>query len=473
MPFVRRKRGQVLVVHNRRLATGGSEQVVLQAFASPAELSRVLQGAAWTAWREDMGWRHPDYTWKWAQLRQRLVAQLRDWEAEETPSGGLRRRAEVVSRLAEHLVTNLRGVTLASPADRALIELARRPLAGLKTELERLLGATPGLARPGALDEEDMDELGDEADQVFEDGMERWWAGDRRGACRLYRRALTHDPQHADAHNHLGIDLYERGRLEEAERHFRAAIEGGRRRVRREGALIAWGRLENRPYLRGLANLALALSRRGRWGEVVELWEQLLRLNPDDNQGVRFLLGGGYHRLGRLADAIRACEAGLDDPGTCFDLALALHERGEPHRVGMPLLLGFAGNRYLAPLLLGERWRRLQGFHGTSQAEPEWARDYVDRQGDLWRRVAGSADMLRRWWSAEPVRAWRARLDDLIVRLGHLPVGAERSAAVRLGVHLADADTRAALARAVDPQAVVGPATRTRRRRLARERSPS
>lgn len=141
--------------------------------------------------------------------------------------------------------------------------------------------------------------------------------------------------------------------------------------------------------------------------------------------------------------------------------------------MGMPLLLGFAGNRYLAPLLLGERWRRLQGFHGTSQAEPEWARDYVDRQGDLWRRVEGSADMLRRWWSAEPVRAWRARLDDLIVRLGHLPVGAERSAAVRQGVQLADADARAALARAVDPRAVVGPATRTRRRRPARERSPS
>lgn len=476
MPFVRRKRGQVLVVHNRRVG-GGSEQVVLHAFASPAELRRVLQRVAWTTWQEDMAWRHAQYAWRWTELRGRLEAELAEWEREDQPGGALHRRAEVIRRLAVELGESLAPIAPASPADAVMLEQVRTPLEELRAQLERVLRRRSGAAAQAATEEGDVsldaewaevdfDELDrgpDDPDRIFAEGMELWWAGDQSGACRLYRQALKRDPHHADAHNHLGIDLYERQRWSEAERHFRAAVEGGLRFVVRDRKRIAWGQVENRPYLRGLGNLALVLSRQGRWAEAVELWERILRLNPNDNQGVRFLVGQGYQRLGKHEEAIRAFERALEDPVCCFDLALTFHATGQAHRIGMPLLLGFAHNRYFAPMLLGERWRRLKGFHGSSLAEPEWARDYVDHQGDLWRSTPGSADMLRHWWTAGPVRDWRAQLDEVIVRLGELEVGSERSALVTRGSQLADSFTRADLARAVDPAAIVKPTARTSR----------
>ncbi len=97
------------------------------------------------------------------------------------------------------------------------------------------------------------------ADESFEEGMERWWAGDRRCAARLFRRVLEFDPRHADAHNHLGIFSLEARKLKAAEQHFHAAIDGGQRHLERDGTEVHWGFLENRPYLCGLANLGLVL----------------------------------------------------------------------------------------------------------------------------------------------------------------------------------------------------------------------
>lgn len=54
-----------------------------------------------------------------------------------------------------------------------------------------------------------------------------------------------------------------------------------------------------------------------------------------------------------------------EEVGCAFGLALArLRAFGPSADVGEPLLLGFAANRYVAPMLLGERWERLDAFRG-------------------------------------------------------------------------------------------------------------
>jgi hypothetical protein len=45
------------------------------------------------------------------------------------------------------------------------------------------------------------------ADQVFNEGMERWWAGHRREALTYFRRAIKVDPLHAAS---LGWFLHRR-----------------------------------------------------------------------------------------------------------------------------------------------------------------------------------------------------------------------------------------------------------------------
>jgi tetratricopeptide (TPR) repeat protein len=270
------------------------------------------------------------------------------------------------------------------------------------------------------------------ADETFDEGMEHWWSGDRRDATRLFRRALELDPRHADAHNHLGIVSLEARKLKAAERHFRAAIDGGQRRLERAGAEVPWGFVENRPYLRGLANLALVLVEQKKWAEALAIHRQLLKLNPNDNQGVRWLIGFECLRVDDVEgaiDAFQKCQH--EEAGCAFGLALAkLRAWGPSAEVGEALLNGFAANRYVTPMLLAERWERLDAFHGTNMAEPEWAHDVVVAQADLWQAVPRSAEVLRFWWAAPPVAAWRRKLDEVMVRLKDLPMSNERSAVV-------------------------------------------
>lgn len=265
---------------------------------------------------------------------------------------------------------------------------------------------------------------------LFDEGMERWWAGDRSTALYIFRRVLRMDPKHADAHNHIGIASLDIGRPVVAERHFRAAIEAGAGRVVREGGQVKWSFVENRPYLRGMGNLAIALRAQRRYAAALLVHQDLLRLNPTDNQGVRYLIGEEMLRTGDIQGAIRAYRATCaEEPGSAYGLALArLHALGPKVDIGEALLLGFASNRYVPPMLLGERWERLDGWHGTSTAEPEWAAAIVEDQADLWRGVRGGLDVLRWWWTAIPVRTWRAKLDAVAVELKDLSPSPERGA---------------------------------------------
>mgnify|MGYP001047159295 FL=1 len=54
--------------------------------------------------------------------------------------------------------------------------------------------------------------------------------------------------------------------------------------------VLAWGLIDNRPYLRCLHGFGLCLWRLGRFAETGQVFERILWLNPTDNQGVRFLL---------------------------------------------------------------------------------------------------------------------------------------------------------------------------------------
>jgi tetratricopeptide (TPR) repeat protein len=450
MPFVRRKGGRVLLVHNERIA-GESRvrQRELFRFSSAAELDAALSASKWPKWTRAIEWKERELTFDWDALKEKLAQELRGWKA--APSGGLHRRDGKVQRLATDLSEALATLSLARPADVLLVERLTPSLQALRDTLSRLLTSTRSqitekenaMIRAQTGDRDSIEEL-------FDQGMEHWWANDRRRALPVFKRVLKHDPRHADAHNHLGIASLEVRKLKHAEEHFRAAIEGGARSLERHGKRVPWACIENRPYLRALGNLALALAEQRRWREALSVHEELLRLNPDDNQGVRFLIGLEYLRVGDSRAALKHLRKSAgEEPGATFGFALALLlSRGSDADVGEALLAGFASNRYVAPMLLGVPWERLDGFYGTNMAEPEWAKDVIDGQADLWQELPRGAEVLRFWWLAPPVAAWRKRLDDVIVRLKNVHSD-ERSALVSQSIALCSNSTIKDLVRQV------------------------
>jgi len=54
--------------------------------------------------------------------------------------------------------------------------------------------------------------------------------------------------------------------------------------------VLSWGELDNRPFLRALHVYGLCLWRLERFDEALAVFRRMLRLNPDDNQGIRFLV---------------------------------------------------------------------------------------------------------------------------------------------------------------------------------------
>jgi len=431
MPFVRKKKGQVLIVHSRRGGEGRVRQEIIHRFQSQEELRFVSDDDLWERFTASMEWRHPKIGWDWNRIRESLEAEHSAWAGE--PSGSVYRRNSKVSMMIEELGVALARVTLAKPSDSSLVRKNRHELSVLKYHIDRLLGPEQGEPimpiKPreeimGAVTEDQKSE----AEILFDRGMDRWWKGDVGAACRYYRRALKQDPTHADSNNHLGIRALEAGRLKDAEKFFMAAVEGGERDVIKDGYRVPWSIVENRPYLRGLGNLALVFRRRRRYQEAIAIHKKMFELNPNDNQGVRYLLGEEYHRLDDLDAAVIAYRNARDEPSCCFGLALALIQfEADETEIGRAFLHGFALNRYVAPMLLGEPWQRLDSWHPTNMAEPEWAAEYVKEAGDLWRKIKPSADALRWWWNGEPVKEWLSRIDEFSSRLKVLPVSDERS----------------------------------------------
>lgn len=64
-----------------------------------------------------------------------------------------------------------------------------------------------------------------------------------------------------------------------------------------------WGLVETRPYMRARAFLVTALRETGKTAEAIRQGEEMLELNPNDNQGMRDSLLGMYLETGNLEGA--------------------------------------------------------------------------------------------------------------------------------------------------------------------------
>jgi tetratricopeptide (TPR) repeat protein len=126
---------------------------------------------------------------------------------------------------------------------------------------------------------------------------------DRAERLRLARRALAISPDCADAYVLLAENAPSR---KEALALYQQGVEAGERALGaelfRDQAGHFWGILETRPYMRARLGMAETLWAAGRRDEAVAHLLEMLRLNPGDNQGVRYTLLGWLLNLGRDED---------------------------------------------------------------------------------------------------------------------------------------------------------------------------
>ena len=126
---------------------------------------------------------------------------------------------------------------------------------------------------------------------ILYDGWELLKEGYEIEARRKFKEVLKYDSKYVDALNGLGNIAFDRGRLKEAEKYYRAAYRLTVEKLGDEfSKQVRWSIISNRQYLRAMHGLGLVLWRKGKPREALVIFEKILELNPDDQQGIRFLV---------------------------------------------------------------------------------------------------------------------------------------------------------------------------------------
>src|SRR5699024_4943264 len=141
----------------------------------------------------------------------------------------------------------------------------------------------------------------------------------------LIEQALEIYPNSPDAYGILAEQAQELRK-----RHYllRKAIDVGEKDLGpdffKENKGHFWGIVETRPYMRAKASYAMTLDQMGFIEEAIKQYEELIELNPSDNQGIRDLLITLYIESESFDDAKRLLEAYKDDITATFTFSKAL-----------------------------------------------------------------------------------------------------------------------------------------------------
>ena len=146
-----------------------------------------------------------------------------------------------------------------------------------------------------------------------------------RRQLQLAHKALQVCPDCADAY----VLLAERtSDVHQAAELFAQGVAAGERALGQEpfenDAGHFWGIISTRPYMRARLGLAQCLEHLGQTEEAADHYGELLRLNPADNQGVRYLYLPLLLRLDRDTEAARYMKDAEDEPTASWTYTRAL-----------------------------------------------------------------------------------------------------------------------------------------------------
>jgi len=239
--------------------------------------------------------------------------------------------------------------------NRAIARLVQQHNFETEEEVEDFLNSRMGLDWQAMTQDLEPDPI-EEAQELAFQAME---AEDPEEALTLARRALEMDADCVDAR--VVVAETTARSAEEAIDQIALAVEAGERVLGREffeeqrGHF--WGLVETRPYMRACASLAHLLLVTGQVPEAIRHFEEMLELNPNDNQGVRDSLLGAYLLTDNLEGANRLFEEYGDSECALFAWGRVLERflAGEPQAAKKALQKARRLNRHVEPYLAMRR----------------------------------------------------------------------------------------------------------------------
>lgn len=236
----------------------------------------------------------------------------------------------------------------------------------------------------------------DQAQQIMYQAFEQ---RDERYKLDLAKQALTLCPDCADAYVLLAEHA---GNHNDALELYRKGVEAGERtlgpQVFQENVGHFWGVLETRPYMRARLGLANELWSAGRRAEAVPHLQDLLRLNPHDNQGVRYTLAGYLLYLDRDEDVASLLQQFTEEASASWAYTrtlLAFRQGGDTPHARQCLEAAKKSNRYVPAFLLGKKHLSAEQPPYYSPGQESEAMVYAQMFLRCWRNTSGALTWLR------------------------------------------------------------------------------
>ncbi len=231
-----------------------------------------------------------------------------------------------------------------------------------------------------------------------QDLMYKAWEAHGADRVTLARKALEISPDCADAYVLLAEETATS--FLEARDLYAQGVAAGERALGetfKEDVGHFWGILETRPYMRARAGLAQCLWKMGEREAAVDHFQDMLRLNPHDNQGLRFLLSNWLLELGRDDNLGRLLEDYREDARAAWAYTRALwgfRRQGDSPESRRRLKKALEQNPHVPDYLLGRkrlpRWLPdTIGFGDESEAA-----DYAAGAMAIWEGTPGALDWL-------------------------------------------------------------------------------
>lgn len=230
---------------------------------------------------------------------------------------------------------------------------------------------------------------------------EAYDATSRKRSVELAREALELWPDCADAY--VLLAEADARTPTEALEYYRKGVEAGERALGHEAFEEAvghfWGITETRPYMRARQGLAEVLWYQGDRDAAIDHYRDMLRLNPGDNQGIRYLLLDILMETERYDEVDELLEAYDNDASARWQYTRALllfHREGESPEANDQLEEAIGWNAHVPVFLLGKKRLPKQRPPYVGIGDENEAVEYALDARSHWQNTFGALKWLRK-----------------------------------------------------------------------------
>jgi tetratricopeptide (TPR) repeat protein len=215
---------------------------------------------------------------------------------------------------------------------------------------------------------------------------------------KLVKQALELDPNNADAYNYLAsIEKNIEGAIKMFEKAIKAGEKTLGKKFFKEEKGFFWGMIETRPYMRAKAGLADCLYAKNEVDKAIEIYEEMLELNPNDNQGIRYLLSTLLLSKNDLTKFQLFIKNSEEEDCAAWNYNNALYhfkKSGQTAKSNKELLKAYKSNEYVIDYMLGVKKMPDEQPQYIGRGDENEAISYVNGAWSVWDKTAEALDWL-------------------------------------------------------------------------------